>query len=70
MEMSDWLVSGVAISLGLAGLAAAVTRRDWPLRWSIAAGIDRAAGRTAMRVVYTAGGISLIFIGVSILWKA
>ncbi len=67
--MDDWLVGGVACMLGLAGIAAAITSADWPLRWSIARGLQQVGGRLGMRLGYFLGGVALITLGVSIACK-
>ncbi len=67
--MDDWLVGGVSLTLGIAGIAASITSADWPMRWSIASGLNQIGGRKAMRMGYLLGGIALIAIGMSILWK-
>lgn len=67
--MTDWLVAGLALILGVAGLAAAMTQADWPLRWSLANALERSAGRGVMRIAYVAMGLAMIAIGASILWQ-
>jgi hypothetical protein len=63
----DIFVGCLAIGLGCAALAAGFSGGRW-LRWSrMAQGIEQLGGKTAVVVVYSAIGLFLIGVGISLL---
>lgn len=63
----DHLIGGLAVLLGLAALAVAASGGRLAAWSAIAKGLDRLGGKWAVIVVYTALGLFLIGVGISLL---
>lgn len=66
MKPEDLFVGGLAILLGIAGIAAALVNSDASFRIAKAQWIERWGGRGAARAVYAVVGLLLVVLGIAI----
>ena len=65
MNGADLFVGGLAVLIGLGGLAASAGRSAG-LRWSKMQWLERTVGLAVARVIYALAGLSLIALGIAI----